>query len=492
MYYYLEKRLVKVCVNGLCGLLDGNYVFNTRERLLKIVIPFMNVEEPDIYKVCVNSIEKLFESDELGEASQEAVRFIMQYIKTKSYNVRPEMVDTLLKLKFTQDLSASLKGGLSGIKQLSKKEYSKLSGNKKKLHRKEKELEKDLMESTAEENKKLMTHYQAEILKSVFSLYFRVLKMEVHTTLLQPVLRGLAKFSHLINLEFQSDLFKALRQLMAREDCSVNTVLQCALTAFQNLQMHGNTLEVDLKDFYERVYESLLDIPKENDCIPNLMECIRLMISNNRHLDISRVAAYVKRLAIISSYLPVNGCLAILITIQRLMQTFPTIKNMLDSVEDKSASRYNPYIHQPDHCKAVNTQLWELVLLESHYHPTVSEKSIATAEKEGTQLIPLDIYKQFDTSLGGFNPAITKPKPHPFEKVIKNAPNSKCYLDCQITSSPLEELIPEENPDEIQSLFANFYNSERNFDAELEKEQLKQKLQHYKSLLKLYLEYDKK
>merc|ERR1712100_954547 len=158
-----QKRLVKVCVNGLCGLLGGNYVFNTRERLLKIVIPFMNVEEPDIYKVCVNSIEKLFESDELGEASQEAVRFIMQYIKTKSYNVRPEMVDTLLKLKFTQDLSASLKGGLSGIKQLSKKEYSKLSGNKKKLHRKEKELEKDLMESTAEENKKLMTHYQAEI-----------------------------------------------------------------------------------------------------------------------------------------------------------------------------------------------------------------------------------------------------------------------------------------------------------------------------------------
>lgn len=417
----------------------------------------------------------------------------MQYIKANSYNVRPEIIDTFLHLKFTQDLSNSLKGGLSGANKLSLKAYQKLSGNKKKLHRHEKELERDLQEAAAEENKKLITHYQAEILKSIFSLYFRVLKMDDRIPLLDPVLRGLAKFAHLINLDFQTDLFKALRKLMTQDDCSVETVLQCAITAFENIQMHGNSIDIDLKDFYEKVYEILLDVPKEVDCIPNLLNCIRLMISNYRNLDINRVAAFCKRLATICLCLPTNAALSLIITIQRLIQTFPALRQLLDIIEDKSVSSYNPYVNQPDTCNPLATSLWELTLLESHYHPTVSERSSSVANGQGTQLIPLDVFKQFDTSKGGFNPSIPKPKPHSFEQVIKNAPNSKCYLTISTDSrSPLEQLIPPENPKEIQNIFGKYYKETKKFNVQFERELLQEQLSRYQQVLKKYLEFDSK
>lgn len=55
---------------------------------------------------------------------------------------------------------------------------------------------------------------QTEILKVVFVTYFRVLKTVGHSPLLSPVLEGLAKFAHLINVDFFSDLMAALQTLL--------------------------------------------------------------------------------------------------------------------------------------------------------------------------------------------------------------------------------------------------------------------------------------
>ena len=48
----------------------------------------------------------------------------------------------------------------------------------------------------------------------MFVTYFRVLKTAGHSPLLPPVLEGLAKFAHLINVDFFSDLMAALQTLL--------------------------------------------------------------------------------------------------------------------------------------------------------------------------------------------------------------------------------------------------------------------------------------
>lgn len=50
----------------------------------------------------------------------------------------------------------------------------------------------------------------------VFATYFRVIKQMPTASLLEPVLEGLSKFAHLLNIEFFEDLFDALRTLLAK------------------------------------------------------------------------------------------------------------------------------------------------------------------------------------------------------------------------------------------------------------------------------------
>jgi len=56
-----------------------------------------------------------------------------------------------------------------------------------------------------------------EITKHMFMTYFRVLKRMPSTALLPPVLEGLAKFAHLINVDFFEDLVTTLGELVEQK-----------------------------------------------------------------------------------------------------------------------------------------------------------------------------------------------------------------------------------------------------------------------------------
>lgn len=56
-----------------------------------------------------------------------------------------------------------------------------------------KELESELQETKAEENKQKKQQHLTEVVKVVFMIYFRILKQEPNTKLLSVTLEGLAK-----------------------------------------------------------------------------------------------------------------------------------------------------------------------------------------------------------------------------------------------------------------------------------------------------------
>jgi len=99
-----------------------------------------------------------------------------------------------------------------------------------------------------------------ETLKLLFALYFRILKNPKRTTLLTPALRGIARFSHLVNIDFFRDLLKVLQEHAAKsealepseEDEAIDLIradalrkqdlqyrLQCIVTAFELLSGQG-------------------------------------------------------------------------------------------------------------------------------------------------------------------------------------------------------------------------------------------------------------
>lgn len=92
----------------------------------------------------------------------------------------------------------------------------------------------------------------------LFVLYFRILKNPNPTPLLPAALRGIARFAHLVNLDFFKDLMLVLKDLMARspDDDSaqpfgieilphvslVQHQLLCIVTAFELLSGQGKAI----------------------------------------------------------------------------------------------------------------------------------------------------------------------------------------------------------------------------------------------------------
>lgn len=63
-----------------------------------------------------------------------------------------------------------------------------------------KDLDKELLETKAEENKQKKQQAFTEVVKVVFMIYFRILKQEHNSKLLSVTLEGLAKYATLISL----------------------------------------------------------------------------------------------------------------------------------------------------------------------------------------------------------------------------------------------------------------------------------------------------
>jgi nucleolar complex protein 3 len=60
-------------------------------------------------------------------------------------------------------------------------------------------------------------------MKHVFATYFRILRRNSNGSLLAPVLQGLSRFAHLINVEFFDDLIASMQQLV---DQKVGVIVQ--------------------------------------------------------------------------------------------------------------------------------------------------------------------------------------------------------------------------------------------------------------------------
>lgn len=85
--------------------------------------------------------------------------------------------------------------------------------------------------------------------------------------LLAPCLKGLGKFSHLIDLDFMSDIMTVLKKLASNNGDAVSSEssltvserLQCCIVAFKVMRNNLDALNVDLHEFFVQLYNLLLE-----------------------------------------------------------------------------------------------------------------------------------------------------------------------------------------------------------------------------------------
>ncbi|XP_012889842.1 PREDICTED: nucleolar complex protein 3 homolog isoform X2 [Dipodomys ordii] len=388
------RGLAEVAVKSLCELLVALPHFNFHNNIIVLIVPLMNDTSKSMLKTFL-------------------------CLRIKEVEVKKDTEDINKPKKF----------------MTFKEKRKTLSRMQRKWKKAEEKLERELREAEASESteKKLKLH--TETLNIVFVTYFRILKKARRSPLLPAVLEGLAKFAHLINVEFFDDLLVVLHTLIESGDLSYQESLHCVQTAFHILSGQGDVLNIDPMKFYTHLYKTLfkLHAGATNEGVEIVLQCLDVMLTKRRkQVSQQRALAFIKRLCTLALQVLPNSGIGILATARTLMHTFPRADLLLDS-DSQGSGVFLPELDEPEHCNAQNTALWELHALRRHYHPIVQRFAahlIAGAPSEGSEALKpelsrrsaVELFEAYSMATMTFNPPVESSYSKKKDKVLQGTP----------------------------------------------------------------------
>lgn len=188
-------KIAAVAVQCMCDLLLSHPYFNYVQNIAQLLVYMLNCNYGTM-RVAVNQcFRTLFSNDKKLDMTLFVVRRINHLIKSKQNNVHVECITCMMGLKIKHvNLDAEKENELKQ-KKLESHRQRLLSLSKKERKRRKKltEVNKELEETRAEENKQTKHHKLTEIIKMVFTIYFRVLKNDPTSRVLSAILEGLAE-----------------------------------------------------------------------------------------------------------------------------------------------------------------------------------------------------------------------------------------------------------------------------------------------------------
>ncbi|KAJ5148055.1 hypothetical protein N7526_001407 [Penicillium atrosanguineum] len=440
-FVYVDPGLKSIAINCACSMLQAVPHFNLRNDLLKIVVNRLAKKMIDADQIkCRETMEDIFAKDNDGIVSQEAVRLLAKMMKARDFNINETVLDTFLhlrllgefNLKASQDrVDREEEEQPHGKKQKQKREFR--TKKERKVQKERKIVEKDMKQADAMVSHEERDKSQAETLKLVFGIYFRILKARI-PHLMGPVLEGLAKYARLINQDFFGDLLEAMKDLIGHaereelgeegenqeeeedqneerapasesraRDARRETLL-CTITAFallegQDTSKAAATLHLDLSFFIKHLYRSLYSLAVNPDVEYNPSTSLRLpdpnahgedaqarMRSKNKSSLLSRahgmpppirLASFAKRLMTTSLQLPEKSAMATLSLMNQLAKhNQRRISSLWHSDERKGDGVFNAYANDIESTNVFAGSVWEGELLRMHYCPQVRESAI--------------------------------------------------------------------------------------------------------------------
>jgi nucleolar complex protein 3 len=403
--------------------------FNFRGELLRIVIGTLTRSHSTAsYQKSIQTVETLFQDDDDGRPSLEAVVILTKMIKAKNYQVHESLLNVFLSLRLLSELSVKASYDRVDKDDTAPKE-KKVKGKRefrskreRKILKERKIVEKEMQEADAMVGHEERDRMQSEMLKLVFATYFRILRART-PQLTGAVLEGLAKYAHLINQDFFSDILEALKELIEKAQSAVaedeeqehledslrdptRESLLCVVTAFALLQgQYGNaaasTLHLDLDFFVNHLYLTLhpvvldanielnakslhLPDPEEDSSRrrPNVnaktttvllirsLSSVLLPKAAIRSVPPVRLAAFTKQLMTASLQLPEKSCIAMLGLLAQTTKIHGRqVAALWNTEERRGDGVFDPIRGELDGSNPFASTVWEGEILRHHYSP---------------------------------------------------------------------------------------------------------------------------
>lgn len=388
--------LVLTSIKCMAELIKQVPHFNFRKNIISVLVPNIELSN-DLHEagqICFKAIKETLYADYAGYISLDVVSIIQHLAKTKP-TLNPLVLETLLCLRVKADLIRSTEEKGNKIERLKAKQEAikKMSRKEKKRKKVEDKLNVELQEAEAVENQDKVGKTHTEILKRLFVVYFRVLKLGFKSDLLSVTLRGLARFSHLINIDFFGDLMNCLEVILKHQALNTQDRLNCILTALKVLSGQGEALTIDPRQFYTELYNLLLNFNLEmaSTCFDSVKECLEIMlIKRRKQVSHPQILGFLKRLSTIMLQIPAEKSSHVFMLLRSILQLYEKCDYLLDN-ENFGRGVFQPELTNPEHCHADSTALWELQLLSKCFHGDAEvycKHIIAGAPSHGPGALP--------------------------------------------------------------------------------------------------------
>jgi len=416
---------------SLAELLKSAFLFNFRSNILSIVVKSMNSKCEEISQSCNEAIREIFMKDLQGDVSLEAVRLIASMMKKRNFNVKEGIVQTFLALplRVHEDEAEAAKI------------HEKAMNKKRKKDQERANIEDELKEGNTTVDKTILARAQAETLQIVILTYFRILKMrsgghgkETSSQLLPVALEGLAKFSHLVNIDTVEDLLKHLKYLLNDIDSiAFDAALNSILTAFNTLLGPGRELQIDQKEYIVPLYSQLPRLCSQSVIQHTnlVLRSLNLAFLKRREFSPVRIAAFMKQICTVALHTPPFCASALLAFVRLLLHRYPQIHQLLENEMDVVTSgKYSPEVEDPDHANPFAAASWELATLKFHVHPSLADHAVCASTLKTPQLprdSPDNVYQKMlnHTDLEFYIPFKLLKRKHPLRSSIEKNANKR-------------------------------------------------------------------
>lgn len=157
--------------------------------------------------------------------------------------------------------------------------------------------------------------------------------------------------------------------------------LSLSVPALTGLFHFINTRNLDYPSFYARLYALLDENLLHSKYRSRVLRHLDTFLAPTNHLPGATIASFIKRLSRLCLFAPPSAIVAIIPFIYNLLKSHPSTTFMIHRNPyppyTKSKSKlgidpYDPSESDPQKTGAIDSSVWELETLQSHYHPTVA------------------------------------------------------------------------------------------------------------------------
>lgn len=289
-------QLSRAAVQALSRVFAARPHFNYRDKVATVIVNNLVNRDEVISDACYDCLKTIYKEDQLGETVFECVKRTKLLVRSYTAKLPPKVLYSLLNLRITKAKSSEQEA--IDLKQVRSK-LGKMSRQERRRHKELQKLDRQLAEARAEDSEDRKSRIHTEILKQLMSIYFWILKKDDRPSqLLTPLLEGLSKYAHLLNIEFFDDLLDVLHRLMDSEELTESQTCHCLLTVFKILGGQGQVLNVDATRFYSQLYVTLLGLHVcvPHDFTPTMLQCLELTLLKKKDASHQRLLAFTKRL----------------------------------------------------------------------------------------------------------------------------------------------------------------------------------------------------